>query len=83
MTTQETTWEPCTEETFWEMLGCVPPAYQKGPAFLVGEPFSHRRCKITGEIRATYQGHREITHGDFQVTSEPVTRPELLELLKA
>jgi len=49
----------------------------------MGEPFSHRRCKITGEIRATYKGHREITHGDFQVTSEPVTRPEFLELLKA
>jgi hypothetical protein len=83
MTTQEATWQSCTEETFWEMLGCVPPAYHAGGAFLVGEPYSHRRCRITGEVRATYQGYREFSCANFETTSEPVTRPEFLELLKA
>jgi hypothetical protein len=77
-----TTWEPCTEETFWEMLGCVPPEYQKGNAFLVGEPYSHRRCKISGEFMPTFQGYREFSCANFETTSEPVTRPEFFILLK-
>lgn len=85
MQTQTTTpaanWEPCTEETFWEMLGCLPPVFHQNGAFLVGEPTSHRRCKISGEIRATYQGYREFSTAIFEATSEAVTRAEFIEML--
>jgi hypothetical protein len=83
MTTQKTTWEPCMESRFWEMLGCVPPAYQSGGAFLMGEPYTHRKCRVTGEIRGAYQGFREHENEGFQETSEPLTRPEFFILLKA
>jgi hypothetical protein len=82
MTTTTTTWEPCTEERFWEQLGCVPPAYQLGGAFLMGEPYTHRKCKVTGEIRGAYQGFREHEVEGLQETSEPVTRPEFIQLIK-
>ena len=75
-------WEPCTEDTFWDMLGCLPPAYHKNGAFLVGEPTSHRHCKVTGEMRATYQGYRELTGANFEATSQAVTRAEFLQMLE-
>jgi hypothetical protein len=78
-----TTWEPCTEERFWEQLGCLPPSYQSKGAFLMGEPYTHRKCKETGEIRGAYQGVREFSCANFETTSEPVTRPEFIKLLKS
>jgi hypothetical protein len=74
-------WQPCLEETFWEMLGCLPPAYHKNGAFLVGEPSHHRRCRVSGAVRATYQGYRDCGC-DFQKTSTAVTQDEFLEMLK-
>jgi hypothetical protein len=44
----------CTEERYDEMLGILPPALWVGKGFLVGEPYDHRKCKITGKIAPTY-----------------------------
>lgn len=32
---------------YWEMLEILPPAYMDGKGFLVGEPFTHRRCEVS------------------------------------
>jgi len=82
MNTHNTTWKTTTESKFWEMLGCLPPELQKGGAFLVGEPYSHRRCKISGKYADTFQGFREFSTAIFEETSEPVTREEFLDLIK-
>jgi hypothetical protein len=37
-----------------EMLGVLPPALWVDKGFLVGEPFDHRRCKVTGRLTASY-----------------------------
>jgi hypothetical protein len=44
----------CTAERYDEMLGVLPPALWLSKGFLVGEPFDHRRCKVTHEVRASY-----------------------------
>ena len=44
----------CSEERYDEMLGILPPALMLGKGFLVGEPFDHRTCKVTHEVRASY-----------------------------
>jgi len=77
-----TTWKTTTEERFWEMLGCVPPAFQQAGAFLVGEEYSHRRCKVSGKYADTFRGFREFSTAIFEETSEPVTMAEFLELIK-
>jgi len=77
-----TTWKTTTEEKFWEMLGVLPPEYQKGGAFLMGEPYSNRRCTISGNYSDTFQGFREFSTAIFEETSEPVTKLEFLELIK-
>jgi hypothetical protein len=47
----------------------------------MGEPYTHRKCKVTGEIRGAYQGFREFSCAIFETTSEPVTRPEFIQLI--
>jgi hypothetical protein len=44
----------CTEERYDEMLGILPPAMMSSNGFLVGEPFDHRVCKVTGNISPTF-----------------------------
>jgi len=34
-------WWECSEDTYHEMLGAVPPAYQNGGRFACGEPYTH------------------------------------------
>lgn len=47
-------WQPCTEERYDYMMGVLPPALMHHGGFLVGEPFHHRTCRITGRISPTY-----------------------------
>lgn len=73
-------WEETTEERFFEMLECLPPAYQtggeRGGAFLVGEPWDHHAA--TGRPR--FAAYREI--GDkFLVASRPMTVQEFKKAL--
>ena len=44
----------CTEKRFDEMLGILPPALWIGKGFLVGEPMTHRVCKVQGYVCPTY-----------------------------
>jgi hypothetical protein len=64
----------CTEERWDEMLGVLPPALWIAKGFLVGEPFDHRTCKITGVVRATYAAF--INHGGKFYEGPSLTTPE-------
>lgn len=65
------TWELITEERYWEMLECLPPALWTGNGFLVGEPYDHHA--ITGQPR--YQAC--IQRGkDYLTSSRPMTKAE-------
>jgi hypothetical protein len=44
----------CTEERYDEMLGILPPALWLSYGFLVGEPSTHRKCKVKGNVMPTY-----------------------------
>lgn len=69
------TWSETTEEHFFEMLECLPPAYQSPDGFLVGEPWDHHAT--TGRPR--FAAYREI--GDkFLTASRPMTVKEFREL---
>ena len=43
----------CSEERYDELLGVLPPALWLANRFLVGEPYDHRRCKITKQVMPT------------------------------
>jgi hypothetical protein len=47
--------KPTTEARFDEMLGAVPPILFDGHKFLVGEAWSLRQCRVSGQTRNTYQ----------------------------
>lgn len=47
-------WKEVDEERYDEMLGMMWPALWLQHGFLVGEPFDHRVCKVSGQVRATY-----------------------------
>lgn len=70
------TWQDTDEETYWEMLECLPPARMTGGAFLVGEPMDH--LAATGE--STFEMYRK-RGSKFYVASRPVTIAEFNQLL--
>jgi len=72
-------WKEIPEERYDEFLGVLPPAHWTGKGFLVGEPFDHRRCTITGEVRASY-GSVHYLKGKFY-EGPNMTRPELMPLM--
>lgn len=58
-------WREVSEERYDEMLGVVPPATMRcglgmQSGFLVGEPFTHRLCAVSGEVRADYAAFAKI-----------------------
>jgi hypothetical protein len=65
----------CTEERYDEMLGILPPAHWTGKGFLVGEPSSHRKCKVTGEFPPTYAAFI-FAFRRFCESTEAMTIPE-------
>ncbi len=70
------TWQETDEETYWEMLECLPPARMAGGAFLVGEPMDH--LAATGE--STFEMYRK-QGSKFYVASRPVTIAEFNQLI--
>jgi len=71
---------PTTEERYEEMLEILPPIAFDGNNFLVGEPFTHRVCSVTGNFSATYDGY--CFDGEhYLVTDQDVTRAEFKKLL--
>ncbi len=67
-------WRECSEERYDEMLGVLPPALWIAKGFLVGEPMTHRRCTVTGDIRATYSAF--ISHAGRYYSGPDLTAPE-------
>lgn len=65
------TWQQTDEESYWEMLECLPPERMAGGAFLVGEPMDH--LAATGE--ATFEMFRKVG-GKYLIASRPVTIAE-------
>jgi formylglycine-generating enzyme required for sulfatase activity len=72
------TWQETNEETYWEMLGALPPARMAGGAFLVGEPMDH--LAATGE--STFEMYRK-RGSTFYVSSRSVTIAEFNQLIGA
>lgn len=68
------TWEPVSEDRYYEMLGAVPAIAWDGRAFLVGEPRNHDA--ETGE--PLFQAFRE-RDGMFEASSRAMTRSEFHE----
>lgn len=62
-----TTWKRITREHFWEKLEILPPAFQTGAGFLIGEPTRHNR-----DGRPMYRAYREIGDAFFE-SIEPLT----------
>jgi hypothetical protein len=48
------TFKPCTEARFDEMLEVLPPIAWVRKGFLVGEPYTHRTCTVSGKYLAAY-----------------------------
>lgn len=66
-------WEPTTEERYWEMLECLPPAAHTALGFLVGEPCDHHA--MTGRPRYSafikrgdryFESNRPMTTNEFE-----------------
>jgi len=66
------TWSTVTEETYYEMLECLPPAYMGNHGFLVGEPWDHHAT--TGRPR--YAAYRHAPTGYYWTASRPMTIQE-------
>jgi hypothetical protein len=64
-------WEETTEERYYDMLECLPPAYMGHGGFLVGEPYDHDASN--GQPR--YQGFC-VSNGKFYQGSRPMTIKE-------
>lgn len=69
------TWEPTTEERYWEMLEVLPPAAMYRGGFLVGEPADHDAGSGEPRFEAYCQ-----TGNRFTVSSRPITRREFRAL---
>jgi hypothetical protein len=72
-----TAFKEVDERRYDEMLGVLPPALWIDKGFLVGEPFDHRRCKVTGRLAASftafiryrgkyYESEGAMTVGEFR-----------------
>lgn len=71
------TWEPTTEEAYWDMLEAVPPACRWRGGFLCGEPYDHHA--LTGE--SLHSCMREWNERYYR-TSRPVTITEFRALMQ-
>jgi hypothetical protein len=66
-----------THERFIDQLEILPPAYQNGKGFLMGEPFNHRTCAVCRRYLPTYTAF--ISYRDcFYESDEPMTVAEFM-----
>jgi hypothetical protein len=82
------TWKRCTQARYWDMLEILPPAVQKSHGFLVGEPYTHRTCRITGRADqpafSAFLEHRaDFTDSSYLEGSEPMTIAEFNALQRS
>lgn len=68
-------WNPTSEDHYDEMLGMLPPACMTSNGFLVGEPYSHRECRVTHQVAPTFTAF--VCDGEsFFKATEPLTIAE-------
>jgi hypothetical protein len=76
-------WKLSDSESYWYGLECLPPAMQTSVGFLVGEPYSHRTCGVSGRPdTATFTAFAEIGEAYFKAV-EPMTCREFMRLCAA
>jgi hypothetical protein len=68
------TWEPVTEDKFFEMFEVLPPAYHNNHGFLVGEPWDHDASN--GQPRYAAYRMRGLV---YETASRPMTIKEFKE----
>jgi hypothetical protein len=68
-------WKRTSEKQYWYALEVLPPAYQDGYGFLLGEPQDHAECEITHVTLPRYDAYVE-KRGRFYVSIRPLTLPE-------
>lgn len=73
------TYHDTTEERYFDMIGALPPEAYGAGGFLVGEPSSFRRCRVTGKGAATYEAFFEAD-GRYRQADEPMTTDEFRQV---
>lgn len=70
--------KPCDLKRYDEMLEVLPPLEWVRKGFLVGEPWSHRACVITGKVLPTYQAMvcQSALNGRYFESTSGLTVPE-------
>lgn len=68
-----------TQKIYDDALGALPPEVYGTHGFLLGEPITHRRCRISGEYAPTFEAHCLI-RGQFYVSADSVTVKEFEQL---
>ena len=71
-------WKKVDYDRYDYMLGVLPPALWLSKGFLVGEPYTHRYCKETGIVRATYTAMIEYQGSYYE--GPDLTMPEFRAL---
>lgn len=69
-------WKTIPESRYFEMLGVLPPEYQAGNGFLVGEPSDHRFCTIEGEVMPRFAAFTRDDDENFYEAERPLTIAE-------
>lgn len=59
-------WKEINAERYDEMLGVLPPEIMTGLGFLVGEPFSHVPCPVTGRIAPNFAAFAQVEGRFFE-----------------
>ncbi len=70
--------KPCDLKRYDELLEVLPPLAWVRKGFLVGEPWSHRECTITGKYLPTYQAMvcQSALNGRYFESTSGITVPE-------
>ena len=74
-------WNPISEAEYDSALGALPPRVHYGEGFLLGEPYSFRRCSVEEKGAGTWsaykvEGGSRREAGAFYRASEPLTVAE-------
>lgn len=71
--------KPCDEKRYNDMLEILPPIAWVRKGFLIGEPYSHRTCRLTNTVRPTYTAmvhHRGALGEHYFESTSSLTVPE-------
>jgi hypothetical protein len=75
-------WTETTQDRYYEMLEVLPPEVMTGLGFLMGEPFTHGTCTVTGNTLPRCEPYAQVGERFF-VGSENLTVPEFQRLTTA